>query len=131
VNGSALLGPALGKLRDFGLGLVPGGRWGDDRFDDSVSEPKHRVREVAERADGRGRREDREGMLEGGLLTEGYEHEAEQCKERHEGFGDAASRYAEHGTDRTDPRDGLRNKRRESRIGAGAKTRPVDQLLDW
>lgn len=50
-------------------------------------------------------------MLEGGFLPERYEREAEEGKKRHEGLGDAASRYAEHPRDRTGRPLRVRNNR--------------------
>src|SRR6185436_532679 len=87
---------ALRKLRNFGSWLVFGRRRRRDGSNDPVAQTEHRRSELPKRAHRGGRREDRERVLEGGLLPEGYEGEAEQSEERHQGLGDAASRYAEH-----------------------------------
>lgn len=75
------LGPRLVFRRSSGDGVH-----------EAVLQSENGPGELAKSGKRRGRREDGERVLEGRLLPEGNEGEAEQREQSHEGFGDAASR---------------------------------------
>jgi hypothetical protein len=87
---------AFRELRELRLRLALRFRCGCYRLGHSILQSKDGARELVKRNRGRGSREDGHGVLKGGLLPERYEHEAKEREERHQGFGDAASRNAEH-----------------------------------
>lgn len=99
-----------GELRKVGLRLVLGFRGrGYERFGEPIFQSKGGAGELVEGDDGGRRRKDGDRVLQGSLLPERYENEAEEREERDHGLGDAASRSAEHEADRTDRRLGTRN----------------------
>jgi hypothetical protein len=87
---------AFRELRELRFRLALRLRRGRDRLGHSILQSKDGARELVKCDDGGGCREHGHGVLEGGLLPERYEYEAEEREERHQSFGDAASRYAEH-----------------------------------